>query len=68
MEKSQISFVYNISLLYDTPPLLCIQVVLENSGRAIDQDCPFVQASLQLTSDLCELLNIGQSRKYFFVF
>lgn len=43
--------------------MLLFQVVLENSGRANDQDCPFVQASIQLTSDLCEILKIGEDCK-----
>ncbi|XP_053402793.1 engulfment and cell motility protein 1-like [Mercenaria mercenaria] len=36
-------------------------VVLENCGRANEQDCPFVQASIRLTKILCDLLKIGES-------
>ncbi|XP_060591544.1 engulfment and cell motility protein 2-like isoform X2 [Ruditapes philippinarum] len=38
-----------------------IKVVLENCGRANEQDCPFVQASIKLTKILCDLLKIGES-------
>ncbi|XP_052231190.1 engulfment and cell motility protein 2-like isoform X2 [Dreissena polymorpha] len=37
-----------------------IKVVLENCGRAPDQDCPFIQAAIKLTSILCDLLKIGE--------
>lgn len=37
-----------------------IKVVLENCGRANEQDCPFVQASIRLTKILCDLLKIGE--------
>ncbi|XP_052815236.1 engulfment and cell motility protein 2-like isoform X2 [Mya arenaria] len=37
-----------------------IKVVLENCGRANEQDCPFVQASLKLTNILCDLLKVGE--------
>ncbi|KAL4234046.1 Engulfment and cell motility protein 3 [Mactra antiquata] len=38
-----------------------IKVVLENCGRANEQDCPFVQASIKLTQILCDFLKIGES-------
>ncbi|KAK3086881.1 hypothetical protein FSP39_024837 [Pinctada imbricata] len=37
-----------------------VKVVLENSSRADEHDCPFIQASIMLTKTLCEILNIGQ--------
>ncbi|KAL3859447.1 hypothetical protein ACJMK2_009667 [Sinanodonta woodiana] len=37
-----------------------IKVVLENSGRSDEHDCPFVQGSIQLTKVLCDMLKIGE--------
>ena len=39
-----------------------LQVVLENSSRADEHDCPFVQASIYLTKILCDTLKIGEPR------
>lgn len=37
-----------------------VKVVLENSTRADEHDCPFVQASKKLTMILCDILRIGE--------
>ncbi|XP_041375844.1 engulfment and cell motility protein 1-like [Gigantopelta aegis] len=37
-----------------------VKVVLENSSRADEHDCPFVQASIFLTKILCDTLKIGE--------
>ncbi|CAG5127101.1 unnamed protein product [Candidula unifasciata] len=37
-----------------------VKVVLENSTRADEHDCPFVQASKMLTKILCDVLKIGE--------
>lgn len=37
-----------------------VKVVLENSSRADEHDCPFIQASIMLTKILCDILNIGE--------
>ncbi|RUS91972.1 hypothetical protein EGW08_000185 [Elysia chlorotica] len=37
-----------------------VKVVLENSTRADEHDCPFVQASKKLTMILCDILKIGE--------
>nr|CAG4646089.1 EOG090X02BW [Macrothrix elegans] len=36
------------------------RVVLENSGRGDEYDCPFARASIELTKLLCEILKIGE--------
>lgn len=36
------------------------KVVLENSCRSDEHECPFAQTSIQLTSSLCEILKIGE--------
>ena len=35
------------------------RVVLENSGRGDDYDCPFARAAIELTKLLCEILKVG---------
>nr|SVE85367.1 EOG090X02BW [Daphnia pulicaria] len=37
------------------------RVVLENSGRGDDYDCPFARAAIELTKLLCEILKIGEA-------
>ncbi|KAK7115042.1 engulfment and cell motility protein 1-like [Littorina saxatilis] len=37
-----------------------VKVVLENSTRADEHDCPFVRASMYLTKMICEILRIGE--------
>ncbi|XP_071092099.1 engulfment and cell motility protein 1-like [Haliotis cracherodii] len=37
-----------------------VKVVLENSSRADEHDCPFVRASIMLTEILCDILKIGE--------
>ncbi|XP_013415031.1 engulfment and cell motility protein 1 [Lingula anatina] len=37
------------------------KVVLENSCRADEHDCPFARASIELTKMLCDILNIGDT-------
>lgn len=37
-----------------------VKVVLENSTRADEHDCPFVRASMHLTRMICEILKIGE--------
>jgi len=37
------------------------RVVLENSGRGDEYDCPFARAAIELTKLLCELLKIGDA-------
>lgn len=36
-----------------------VKVVIENSTRADEHDCPFVRAAMHLTKMLCEILRIG---------
>lgn len=36
------------------------KVVLENSCRADEHDCPFAQASIELTNMLCDILKVGE--------
>jgi len=36
------------------------KVVLENSCRADEHDCPFARASIELTNMLCDILNVGE--------
>nr|SVE70295.1 EOG090X02BW [Daphnia similis]SVE70919.1 EOG090X02BW [Daphnia similis]SVE71550.1 EOG090X02BW [Daphnia similis] len=36
------------------------RVVLENSGRGDEYDCPFVRAAIELIKLLCEILKIGE--------
>ncbi|XP_055955461.1 engulfment and cell motility protein 1 isoform X2 [Patella vulgata] len=38
-----------------------VKVVLENSSRADEHDCPFVKASITLTLKICEILHIGDT-------
>ena len=38
-------------------------MVLENSTRADEHDCPFVRASMHLTKMICEILRIGDPRE-----
>lgn len=38
-----------------------VKVVIENSTRADEHDCPFVKASMHLTKMLCDILRIGES-------
>ncbi|KAK0042903.1 engulfment and cell motility protein 1-like isoform X1, partial [Biomphalaria pfeifferi] len=38
-----------------------MKVIVENSTRQDDHDCPFVQASKMLTKILCEILKIGEA-------
>ena len=40
-----------------------IQVVLENSCRADEHDCPFARASIEITNLLTDLLKVGEPRK-----
>ena len=35
------------------------RVVLENSGRGDEYDCPFARAAIELTKLLCELLKVS---------
>lgn len=37
-----------------------VKVVLENSTRADEHDCPFVRASMHLTRMICDILRIGE--------
>lgn len=37
-----------------------VKVVLENSSRSDEHDCPFIKASIMLTRILCEILKIGE--------
>ena len=39
------------------------QVVLENSCRADEHDCPFARASIELTNMLCDILKVGEPRE-----
>nr|CAG4638298.1 EOG090X02BW [Cyclestheria hislopi] len=36
------------------------RVVLENSGRGDEYDCPFARAAIELTKLLCDILQIGE--------
>lgn len=40
------------------------QFVLENSSREDKHECPFARSSIQLTLILCEILRIGEPRKF----
>ena len=44
---------------------IVVQVVLENSCRADEHDCPFAHASIELTNVLCDILKVGEYRKCF---
>ncbi|ESO83042.1 hypothetical protein LOTGIDRAFT_222972 [Lottia gigantea] len=37
-----------------------VKVVLENSSRADEHDCPFVKASIALTKKICDIFHIGE--------
>lgn len=41
-------------------PSICAQVVLENSCRADEHECPFGRTSVELVKLLCEILHIGE--------
>lgn len=41
------------------------RVVLENSGRGDDYDCPFARAAIELAKLLCDILKVSP---IFFVF
>jgi len=41
-----------------------LQFVLENSSREDKHECPFARSSIQLTLILCEILRIGEPRKF----
>lgn len=44
--------------------LSCLQIVLENSSREDKHECPFGRSSIELTKMLCEILKVGELRKY----
>ncbi|KAL5021432.1 hypothetical protein ScPMuIL_000587 [Solemya velum] len=37
-----------------------VKVVLENSSRADEHDCPFIKAGITLTKILCDILKVGE--------
>lgn len=39
-------------------------MVLENSCRADEHDCPFALASIELTNMLCDILKVGEQREF----
>ncbi|KAL1784827.1 engulfment and cell motility protein 1 isoform X1 [Sigmodon hispidus] len=41
-----------------------IRIVLENSSREDKHECPFGRSSIELTKMLCEILKVGELRKY----
>lgn len=41
-----------------------LQIVLENSSREDKHECPFGRSSIELTKMLCEILKVGELRKY----
>ena len=41
-----------------------IQVVLENTTRADDHDLPVAEASIEMTKVLCDVLKVGEPRKF----
>ena len=42
---------------------LLFKVVLENSCRADEHDCPFARASIEITNMLTDILKVGEQRK-----
>lgn len=55
---------YVSSLPLVTCSLSYLQVVLENSSREDKHECPFGRSSIELTKMLCEILKVGELRKY----
>lgn len=57
-----------VSDISSLPPvtcrLFCSQIVLENSSREDKHECPFGRSSIELTKMLCEILKVGELRKY----
>ena len=51
-------------LSFLTSFLSCLQIVLENSSREDKHECPFGRSSIELTKMLCEILKVGELRKY----
>lgn len=44
---------------------VCVfQIVLENSSREDKHECPFGRSSIELTKMLCEILKVGELRKF----
>lgn len=43
---------------------LFLQIVLENSSREDKHECPFGRSAIELTRMLCEILQVGELRKY----
>ncbi|KPP74121.1 hypothetical protein Z043_106747 [Scleropages formosus] len=41
-----------------------IRIVLENSSREDKHECPFGRSSIELTKMLCEILKVGELRKF----
>lgn len=41
-----------------------MQIVLENSSREDKHECPFGRSSIELTKMLCDILKVGELRKY----
>lgn len=41
-----------------------LQIVLENSSREDKHECPFGRSSIELTRMLCDILKVGELRKY----
>lgn len=47
--------------------LYTLQIVLENSSREDKHECPFGRCAIELTRMLCEILQVGELRKYIYI-
>lgn len=41
-----------------------LQIVLENCSREDKHECPFGRSAIELTRMLCDILQVGELRKY----
>lgn len=44
------------------------QIVLENCSREDKHECPFGRSAIELTRMLCDILQVGELRKYSVIF
>lgn len=61
LREKEITINYN---MYNYIYIPLLKVVLENSCRADEHDCPFARASIELTNMLCDILKVGEMREY----
>lgn len=62
--KASVSGVCTNSCPFGTCSFSSIQIVLENSSREDKHECPFGRSSIELTKMLCDILKVGELRKY----